>query len=74
MDRLRSRFPGVLQLTVTAHRSGTSGSYVERLEGLDDLGLVGRFIEDMWNRPARADELALVQAGFEAQRLREVQA
>ena len=37
------------------------------------LGLVGRFIEDMWNRPARADELALVQAGFEAQRIREVQ-
>ena len=72
MDRLRARFPGVLQLTVTAHRSGTSGSYVERLEGLDDLGLVGRFIEDMWNRPPRADELALVQAGFEAQRLREV--
>ncbi|MGZ7013041.1 MAG: exonuclease SbcCD subunit D [Acidimicrobiales bacterium] len=74
MDRLRARFPGVLQLTVTAHRSGAEGSYVERLEGLDDLGLVGRFIEDMWNRSPSTDELALVRAGFEAQRIREVRA
>ena len=74
MDRLRSRFPGVLQLTVTAHRSGATGSYIERLDGLDDLSLVGCFIEDMWNRPPTADELALVQAGFEAQRIREVHA
>ena len=29
------------------------GSYVQRLEGLDDLGLVARFVEDMWQRPAR---------------------
>ncbi len=72
IERLRGRFPGVLQLTVTAHRAGHEGSYVQRLEGLDDLGLVARFIEDMWARPARADELALVQAGFEAQRIREV--
>jgi len=74
MDRLRSRFPGVLQLTVTAHRSGGHGSYVERLEGLDDIGLVSRFIEDMWQRPPHADELELVRAGFEAQRIREVRA
>jgi exonuclease SbcD len=72
IERLRARFPGVLQLTVTAHRAAHEGSYVQRLEGLDDLGLVSRFIEDMWNRPARADELELVRAGFEAQRIREV--
>jgi exonuclease SbcD len=72
IERLRARFPGVLQLTVTAHRATHEGSYVQRLEGLDDLGLVARFVEDMWGRPARDDELALVKAGFDAQRIREV--
>jgi exonuclease SbcD len=72
IERLRARFPGVLQLTVAAHRARAGGSYVQRLEGLDDLALVGRFVEDMWNRPARDDELDLIRAGFEAQRIREV--
>ncbi len=38
MDRLRQRFPGVLQLTLASRRHAAPGSYVERLSGLDDLG------------------------------------
>jgi exonuclease SbcD len=72
MDQLRSRFPGVLQLTVSSHRSAAEGTYVSRLAGLDDLALAGRFVEDMWQRPASADELDLLRAGFETRRIQEV--
>jgi exonuclease SbcD len=74
MDRLRARFPGVLHLTVTSHRPAAGDSYTSRLAGLDDLALASRFVEDMWQRHPSADELALLRAGFEAQRIHEVTA
>ncbi|HEY5153444.1 MAG TPA: exonuclease SbcCD subunit D [Acidimicrobiales bacterium] len=74
MDRLRQRFPGVLQLTLTARRGTAPGSYVERLAGLDDVGVLSRFVEDMWQRPPSAAELDLLRGGLEAERVREVSA
>jgi len=72
MDRLRQRFPGVLQLTLAAHRHAASGSYVERLGGLDDLGMITTFVEDMWQRPPSDAELGLLRSGLEAERIREL--
>jgi len=74
MDRLRARFPGVLHLTVAAHRPATGGSYTARLTGLDDLALASRFVEDMWQRPPSADEVALLRSGLERHRIHEVTA
>ena len=74
MDRLRQRFPGVLQLTLAARGRTAAGSYVERLSGLDDLALIARFVEDMWQRPPSDAELDLVRTGLEAERIRELSA
>ena len=74
IERLRRRFPGVLQLSVAAHRPDDARSYTSRLEGLDDIGLVTRFAADAWGRPLGERELAQVRAGFEAQRIAEVSA
>ena len=74
MERLRQRFPGVLQLTLATHRSSGPGSYVERLAGLDDLGMITRFVEDMWQRPPSEAELDLLRSGLEAERVRELSA
>jgi exonuclease SbcD len=74
MDRLRLRFPGVLQLTLATRAGATAGSYVERLAGLDDLGVVSRFVEDMWQRPATEGELALLRGGLQAHRIHELSA
>ena len=51
MGRLRRRFAHVLQLVVTVRTSVATGSYRERIEGLSDLAMFERFVNDMWNRP-----------------------
>lgn len=74
MERLRRRFPGILQLTLVAHQAAASGSYRQRLSGLDDIGMAVHFVEDMWERPPREVELSLLRSGLEAERIREVSA
>ncbi len=69
MGRLRERFSGVLQLTVTTRSSAVDGSYGERLAGLDDLGTAEQFVKDMRDRPATTDERDLLRAAFEALRV-----
>jgi exonuclease SbcD len=68
MARLRTRFDGILQLTVAARRPAVDGTYEARVSGLDDLAIACRFVEDLRHRPATADERALLQAAFERQR------
>ncbi len=69
MGRLRERFPGVLQLTVAARRSDAAGSYQDRFQGLDDLGMADRFVADMRHRLPTDEESALFRAAFEALRV-----
>jgi hypothetical protein len=45
---------------------------VERLGGLDDLGMITTFVEDMWQRPPSDAELGLLRSGLEAERIREL--
>lgn len=74
MARLRSRFPGVLQLSIEARRIAVSGGYGERLAGADDLEIATRFVEDLRHRPATGDEAELLRGAFEAQRIEEAMA
>ena len=73
MGRLRERFSGVLQLSVTTRRSAVDGSYIGRFAGLDDLGTAVRFVEDMRHRPATAEERELLREAFESLRVEALQ-
>ncbi|NHC14292.1 exonuclease SbcCD subunit D [Motilibacter deserti] len=76
MERLRARFPHVLVLGHEPERSvrATVTSYSERVRGLDDLALVGGFVEHVRGAAATADEAALLQRALEAARRAEAEA
>jgi exonuclease SbcD len=69
MVRLRARFDGILQLTVAARRPAVEGSYRARVDGLDDLAIACRFVEDLRHRPPTTVERDLLRAAFERRRI-----
>lgn len=72
MAALRTRFPGVLQLSLPARAGMAEGGYGQRLAGLDDLGLASQFVTDLRGRDPLPDELALLRSAFAAQRIEQV--
>jgi exonuclease SbcD len=73
MARLRRRFPhtAVLHFDPQGVTAGADGTYAARLRGLDDDGLVARFVADVRGTEADQDELGLLRDALAAQRVRE---
>ncbi|MEA2303899.1 MAG: repair protein SbcD/Mre11 [Solirubrobacteraceae bacterium] len=73
MERLRRRFPHTAALLFDPQgaTAGADGTYAARLRGLDDDGLVARFVADVRGTEADQDELALLRDALAAQRVRE---
>jgi DNA repair protein SbcD/Mre11 len=73
MERLRRRFPHTAALLFDPQGVGAQaeGTYAARLRGLDDDGLVARFVADVRGTEAEQDELALLRDALAAQRARE---
>ncbi len=68
MERLRRRFPHVLELRLepsTTIRGGETG-YTARIAGQGDLDVCCGFLEHVRRRPADADETQLLQQALEA--------
>ena len=63
MGRLRRRFPhtAVLHFDPQGATAGADGTYAARLRGLDDDGLVARFVADVRGTEADQDELGLLR-------------
>ena len=74
MGRLRRRFPHAVVLAFDPQGEGaeTSGSYTERLHGLDDADLVASFVRDVRGAEAAEDELALLRDALTAGRVAEL--
>ncbi len=61
MQQLRRRFPHTLVLDISPEGGvRDTGSYVERLRGLDDLAIAARFLDDVRGRPADEAERDLL--------------
>jgi exonuclease SbcD len=73
MERLRRRFPHTAALLFDPQgaAAGADGTYAARLRGLDDDGLVARFVADVRGTEADQDELALLRDALAARRVRE---
>jgi exonuclease SbcD len=74
MDRLRKRFPHTVALLFEPAGGGAAGSgtYGQRLAGLDDAALVERFVEDVRGAAAAEQESALLQEALAAGRVAEL--
>jgi exonuclease SbcD len=68
MERLRKRFPHVLELRLepAGVNAGTSVDYGARTSGLGDLDVCCGFLEHVRQRPASAPESRLLQQALEA--------
>jgi exonuclease SbcD len=74
MERLRRRFPQVLELrlepTATAQ---TDAGYTARVAGLGDLDVCCGFLEHVRQRPASTEETLLLQQALEASLLNQME-
>jgi DNA repair protein SbcD/Mre11 len=76
MEQVRRRFPNAVVLTFDPQGAGAraAGSYAERLQGLGDAELLGRFVHDVRGTRAGEDERALLAEALTAGRVAEVSA
>jgi exonuclease SbcD len=76
MEQVRRRFANAVVLTFDPQGAGAlpAGTYAERLQGLDDAELLGRFVHDVRGTGAGDDELALLGEALTAGRVAEVSA
>jgi exonuclease SbcD len=74
MERLRRRFPHTVLLAFEPEGGApaASGTYAERLRGLDDQELLASFVRDVRGAEAEAQELALLHDALTAGRVAEV--
>ncbi|MDP9828534.1 exonuclease SbcCD subunit D [Kineosporia succinea] len=68
MERLRRRFPHLLELRLEPERSGATddSSYTEKIAGLPDLDVCCGFLEHVRGRPATLAETQLLARALEA--------
>lgn len=76
MSRLRARFPHAVALAFEPEGVAPvpDGSYAERLEGLGDLELVARFVDDVRGLGATDEERELLEGALGEHRARSAQA
>jgi exonuclease SbcD len=76
MEQLRRRFPNTVVLTFDPMGAGAraTGSYAERLQGLDDAQLLAGFVRDVRGSDASPDEVALLADALTAGRVAAVSA
>jgi exonuclease SbcD len=74
MEQLRRRFPHAVVLAFDPQGTGArpAGTYAERLHGLGDAELLGRFVQDVRGSEASADEHALLGEALAAPRVASV--
>jgi exonuclease SbcD len=76
MEQVRRRFANAVVLTFDPQGAGVraAGTYAERLQGLGDAELLGRFVHDVRGTQAGEDERALLGEALTAGRVAEVSA
>jgi exonuclease SbcD len=73
MERLRRRFPHVLELRLEPVGEGASVGYTARIAGQSDLDVCCGFLEHVRRRPASTAETLLLQQGLEASLLSQIE-
>jgi exonuclease SbcD len=75
MERLRRRFPHVLELRLEPDgaEAGTGVGYSARIAGQGDLEVCCGFLQHVRQRPASTDETLLVQQALEASLLNQME-